>query len=286
MELTKNKFPSYGWAGLILVIIFWILNWSLSGLRTHWGFFPLWLGFCLTVDAIVFYRKGNSLISRNLKKYLLLFVFSIPVWWLFEFLNLFTANWYYDGKEYFSDFEFFLLSSLSFSTVMPAVFSAAELASTFKWIKKININLRIPAEENVVKTFLASGLLMLLLLITLPEYFYPFIWVSVYFIIEPLNYFFGRRNLFQSTDKRNWQPVLFLWTGVLICAFFWEMWNYFSYPKWVYHLPGLNILHIFEMPLPGYLGYLPFSLELYAIYNLFIKRNSLSPAENELFGNG
>jgi len=37
-----------------LVAVFWILNWSLSGLRTHWGFFPLWLGYALTVDALVF----------------------------------------------------------------------------------------------------------------------------------------------------------------------------------------------------------------------------------------
>jgi hypothetical protein len=265
----KKKFPVYGWAGLLLIIIFWTLNWSLSGLRTHWGFFPMWLGFCLAADALAYYRKGSSLISRNLKKYILLFIISVPVWWLFEFLNLFTSNWFYDGKEYFSDVEYFLLSSLSFSTVMPAVFSAAEVASTFKWIKKIDIKLRIPAEDNVVKGFLTAGVFMLLLLIILPEYFYPFIWLSVYFIIEPVNYFTGRRNLFRHTDSRNWQPVLFLWVGVMICAFFWEMWNYFSYPKWVYHLPGLNILHIFEMPLPGYLGYLPFSLELYAIYNLF-----------------
>jgi len=29
-----------------------------------------------------------------------------------------------------------------------------------------------------------------------------------------------------------------------------------------------NSLHIFEMPLLGYGGYLPFGLELYALYNL------------------
>jgi hypothetical protein len=199
----------YGWVGLILIIIFWTLNWSLNGVRTHWGFFPMWLGFCLSADALAYYRKGSSLISRSLKKYLLLFLISVPVWWLFEFLNLFTSNWYYEGKEYFTDLEYFLLSSLSFSTVMPAVFSASEVASTFKWISKVKIKIRIPAEDNVVKGFLAAGVFMLLMLIILPEYFYPFIWVSVYFIIEPINYFTGRRNLFQSTDSMNWQPVLF-----------------------------------------------------------------------------
>jgi len=40
----------------------------------------------------------------------------------------------------------------------------------------------------------------------------------------------------------------------------------------------VNFLHIFEMPLLGYLGYIPFSLELFSIYNfvtgLFRKENT------------
>ena len=50
-------------------------------------------------------------------------------------------------------------------------------------------------------------------------------------------------------------------------AFFWEMWNYYSYPKWIYHVAWGNWLHIFEMPLLGYGGYLPFAQELYALYH-------------------
>ncbi len=59
-----------------------------------------------------------------------------------------------------------------------------------------------------------------------------------------------------------------LWLGVLVCGFFWEMWNYFSYPKWQYTVPGVSFLHIFEMPLLGYGGYLPFAMELHALYHL------------------
>lgn len=265
-----NKFPKYGWAGIFLVLLFWILNWSLNGLRTHWGFFPMWLGYCITVDAFVFRKKGTSLITRSIYKFILLFVLSVPVWWLFELLNLFTANWYYSGKEYFSNVEFFILSSLSFSTVMPAVFETSELASTFRWIKNIKDGPQISGSEISVKLFFISGISMLILIILLPEFFFPFVWISVYFIIDPINYFLKRKNLFIFTDKRDWRPVITLWTGVLICGIFWELWNFYSYPKWVYDLPWLDVLHIFEMPLAGYLGYLPFSLELYAVYNLFM----------------
>lgn len=55
--------------------------------------------------------------------------------------------------------------------------------------------------------------------------------------------------------------------GCLICAFFWEMWNFYSYPRWVYHVPLVGFLHVFEMPLLGYLGYIPFSRELFALYH-------------------
>jgi hypothetical protein len=104
-----------------------------------------------------------------------------------------------------------------------------------------------------------------------PNIFFPFIWLSPYFIIEPLNIWLGNRSLVDWTKVGDWRPVVSLWLGVLMTAFFWEMWNYFSYPKWIYHVAWGGWFHIFEMPLLGYGGYLPFALELYAIYHLVIR---------------
>jgi hypothetical protein len=246
------------------------MNWFLPGLRTNWAFFPLWLGFCLTVDAVVYIRKGTSLIKRDVKKYILLFVISAPVWWLFELFNSFTQNWFYDGRQYFTDFQFFVLASISFSTVIPAVFEAAELAGTFKWVRNLRSFKKLKPTGNIKGLFIILGLITLALEIVFPKVFYPFIWISVYFLIEPVNLNMNNQNLLQYTELGNWKPVVSLWTGSLMCAFFWEMWNFYSYPKWYYHLPMVNFLHIFEMPLLGYIGYLPFSLELFAVYNLII----------------
>ncbi|MHB8578716.1 MAG: hypothetical protein ACYDA4_02510 [Ignavibacteriaceae bacterium] len=264
----KRIFPVRDFAGAFIVILFWTLNWSLPGLRTQWAFFPLWLGFILLVDALVYSAKGSSILSRNRNKFIELFIISIPVWWLFEALNYFTQNWYYEGRQYFSDFQYVLLASLCFSTVMPAVFELAELVATFDWLNKIKISKQIKLDKKYSYSLLILGLVMLFLIILLPHYFYFLIWVSMYLIIEPANLLLGNNNLFNYLSIGNWKPLLSLIIGVLICAFFWEMWNYFSYPKWIYSLPGVNFIHIFEMPLLGYLGYLPFSLELFAIYNL------------------
>lgn len=54
-----------------------------------------------------------------------------------------------------------------------------------------------------------------------------------------------------------------LWSSAvaaLTCGFFWEMWNYHSEAKWIYSIPGVAIFPLFEMPLPGYSGYLPFGM--------------------------
>jgi hypothetical protein len=61
--------------------------------------------------------------------------------------------------------------------------------------------------------------------------------------------------------------------GALVCGFFWELWNFYSYPKWTYHTPGVEFLHVFEMPLLGFLGYPPFGLELYALAHLIAPRS-------------
>ncbi len=271
----SRSFPIYGWMGTIMVIAFWYLNWFLTGLRTDWAFFPLWLGFCLAVDGLVYLRKGTSLIKRNIREYVLLFVISAPVWWLFELFNSFTRNWFYDGRQYFSDLEFFILASISFSTVIPAVFEATELAGTFKWIQNLKPYRKLKPSNRVLGWFILAGIFTLLLEIIFPKVFYPFIWITVYFLIEPANVKMNNRNLLKYTGEGNWKPVISLWIGCLMCAFFWEMWNYYSYPKWYYYLPMVNFLHIFEMPLLGYIGYLPFSLELFAVYHFI----------NGIFGN-
>jgi len=266
----KSKFPVHGWLGLGLAIVFWILNWTLPGTRTHWGFFPMWLGYCLTIDGLVFLRTDTSLLTRSWRKYIGLFLVSAPVWWLFELLNLRTQNWTYPGAEIFTPLQYAFWTTLSFTTVIPAVFGSAEFFASFDFVKRLKPGPKVGTDKRTTSTFFNLGWVMLALMLIWPEIFFPFIWLSPYFILEPINVWLGNRSLADWTKNGDWRPVIALWLGVLLTAFFWEMWNYYSYPKWVYHVPWGNWLHIFEMPALGYGGYLPFALELYAIYQLVI----------------
>ncbi len=270
LALTRNTFPFHGWLGLVLAVLFWSINWSWQGLRTHWAFFPMWLGYCLAVDGLVVWRTGTSLLTRDWKRYAGLFLISAPVWWAFEALNLRTQNWTYTGIDGFSPAAYIFWTTLNFTIVVPAVFGSAELMASFDFVKRMGPGLLIRPDRSTTTAFFAAGWIMLGLLLAWPMIFFPFLWISLYFILEPLNVWLGNRSLANLTGKRDWRPVIALWLGVWMTAFFWEMWNYFSYPKWIYHVPWGNWLHIFEMPLLGYGGYLPFALELYASYHLIM----------------
>jgi hypothetical protein len=258
-----------GIAGLILIAVFWPLNWLLPpAIRpAAYLFFPLWLGYILVVDGLVAMRSGSSMLTRSGARFVLLFFLSAPAWWLFELINRRTLNWEYLGGETFGDFQYAVLATISFSTVMPAVFETAELVRTFRWVDRFTRGARMEPTRKLACGMFLAGAAMLGLVLLWPQYFYLFVWGAVFLLIEPLNILLGRPNFFQWLRNGDWRPVVCLSLGALICGFFWEMWNYYSYPKWVYHTPGAQFLHIFEMPLLGYFGYLPFAWELFALRN-------------------
>jgi hypothetical protein len=262
----------HGWVGLALISVAWPLNWALPGLRTHLLFFPLWLGYALAVDALVLRRRGTSILTRSPGSFALLFVYSAPAWWLFEVFNWRTQNWEYLGAGRFGWLAYFLLTTLSFSTVMPAVFETAELVRSAGWIGRLSAGPRLRPTRPLLVGMLGVGLAMVALSMSLPGYFYPFLWGSAFFLAEPVNAWLGRPSLLKYLERGDWRPVVALALGALICGFFWELWNFYSYPKWTYHTPGVEFLHVFEMPLLGFLGYPPFGLELYALAHLIAPR--------------
>lgn len=250
----------------------WPLNWLLPGLRSHLLFFPLWLGYVLAVDAVVAYRSGTSLLRRSRLDLARLFVASVPVWWLFEALNLRLGNWRYPGSEQFGPVAYFVLSSISYSTVVPAVFETAELLGTLRWSARLDAGRPFTATARLRLGLLGAGAAMLALLLAWPRIFYPLVWISLIFLFDPLAHALGRPSLLGHLECGRRRPLLLLALGALACGFFWELWNYYSYPKWTYDIPGLGFARVFEMPLLGYLGYLPFGLELYPAVHLLLRR--------------
>jgi len=269
-----RRFPKRGYAGAGLIAVGWCLAWgrpeAIPYLWEH-SFLLLWIGYNLVVDALNWTRTGTSLLTRSGPAYLGLFVLSIPGWWLFEFLNLYVQNWHYILNRPVGDFEYFVRSSIDFSVVIPAVLSTAEGWSTAPFLAGLTRGRKIAVTPRRLAVYLLLGIGMLVGVITLPRYCFPLVWVSLYFIFDSINRMMNAPSLLGFLEQGNGRPAIALALGALTCGFFWEMWNVYSLPKWIYTIPFVDVFHVFEMPLAGYLGYLPFGLEVFALYVLLIE---------------
>jgi hypothetical protein len=268
---TRNwiprRFPWWGWAGLALGACAWILAWSRFPWFARWQrhtFTPLWVAYILGVNAWRYRRTGRSMLTDSPLYFLLLFPISAVFWWLFEYLNRFVQNWYYVNVADTTARQYFWMATLPFSTVLPAVLGTYELLGSYvgetPLVLSGHAGRRAPLK--VVVLTLAPAMAGLFGIGFLPDYFFPLLWVAPLLVLASFMEWGGEDSiLFRSPWPRGARRVALLAVSALICGFFWEMWNYRSLAKWMYAVPFVNRFRIFEMPLLGYAGYLPFGLE-------------------------
>ena len=259
-----GRLPVSFWVGVALVLIWWPVAWLHIQPISDSYFFPLWLGYILAVDGIVRFRTGTSLIQRNHWQVILLFALSVPFWWVFEALNQVLQNWTYHLPSDYSTLSYGLRASLAFSTVVPAIFVTTELVQSFR-LDPLRFLPRLMLSRTTLISLHVAGWGMLLSVLVLPEYLFPLVWISLFFLIDPIATLVRGPSVGSYLRRRDWSPVFNVAAGTLICGFFWELWNYFALPKWTYSIPYLEVGHIFEMPVVGYGGYIPFGLEIYAV---------------------
>jgi hypothetical protein len=95
----------------------------------------------------------------------------------------------------------------------------------------------------------------------------PLVWTSWVLLLEPLNYRAGRPSWLGDLARGDASTLLALLGSGLACGLLWEFWNYWAITRWTYTVPYPPDVKLFEMPVLGYLGFLPFALECYAIYH-------------------
>lgn len=256
-----------GLVGVILALVSWRISWSgPEPLRYH-TFFPLWLGYILAVDALSILRSGSSLLRRAGRRSIGFFVLSAPFWWIYEAANSRLDNWIYVLPHDYSWLEYHVEATVAFSTVIPAVFVTAELVRLLivpgivRW-KRID-----PGRRGLASIALAGALVTALTLV-LPDLLFPLIWIGLFLCFDPISALLGGKSITSHVRVARWDTVLVLFIATLTCGFFWEMWNSQAMPKWRYEVPFAEWAHLFEMPLLGYGGYLPFGLEVFALFAL------------------
>ncbi|MFC1670068.1 hypothetical protein ACFL20_06705, partial [Spirochaetota bacterium] len=267
IDEIKYSFPKWGYPGLAICTLSWLFAWTrfdfFADFQVH-TFTPLWISYIIIINALTYRRKGQCMLTDKPKRFLLLFPVSAVFWWFFEFLNRFVQNWHYVEAQSFSSLTYFILATLSFSTVLPAVLSTREYLMTFNRFT-IPFNSWATFKTGKGKLFallsLFSFSMALLLMGIYPNYLFPLLWVAPGVIIICLQVLFNEKHIFSDLNQGQWSFLVCACIAALICGFFWEMWNYYSYAKWIYSVPFVSRFFIFEMPVLGYAGYLPFGLE-------------------------
>lgn len=267
--------------GAALNAVAWISAWARIGPLAHYSFFPLWLGFILVVDALTEARSGTSLWRRNHRAFVALFVVSTPFWWYFERLNRYVGNWHYLTLRSYGVAAYVFWASLAFSTVIPAVLSVAECLGALSGAAK-PVAVWPPLSGRIAAAIVGVGVGTLALSLIFPRQCFPFLWLSLLLFLDPINAHWGEASVIGLLRGRAYAPIARLMAAGLICGFFWEMWNYWSLPKWYYTVPYVGFGKIFEMPVLGYGGYLPFALEIFVVYHvarLITRRLPLFPPD-------
>lgn len=271
-----HAFPWWGWFGAITGIVTWILAWTrfpwFAKFQPH-TFTPLWFSYILIINAFCQRRSGRCMMRNHTRFFLFLFPVSAVFWWFFEYLNRFVQNWNYTGVH-FNSWEYFWYATLSFSTVLPAVLGTRDLLNTFSWIRPGFDSFKpFKCSHPAIWALfsLAVSGIGLTYIGVWPNYLFSLLWISPLIIIVSLETLMGEKHILLEMAAGHWSPVVSSVLAALFCGFFWEMWNTYSLARWEYSIPFVHRFKIFEMPILGYAGYLPFGLEC-AVIGELVKR--------------
>jgi len=209
-----------------------------------------------------------------------LFVISAGFWWYFEYLNRFVQNWHYEGIGELSGLQYFIYATLPFATVLPAVLGTRALLDTYPRLS-CGLDDFMPVHPRRPRAWAAAAFVFSCLGLAVigrwPSLLYPLLWLAPLFVITAVQCWRGQRTLFSDLATGNWRQVVLLALAALICGFFWELWNLHSQAKWIYSVPFVGRFKLFEMPILGYAGYLPFGLECAVVADFLLHPEQCHP---------
>jgi hypothetical protein len=260
--------------GLAAAVAVGIAGTVLSVLKAEpfrtWQYLFAWFPFLALVNWGTARRSpAHSILSGRAGAIGALLAASVPVWLLFELWNFRLENWYYVGVP-----DGLLARRigvvLSFSTVLPGVFFLEELLAArgvfgrlrsrpFSTGPRLGIGLWITAA--------VAGLLTLVL----PSWFFPLVWAVPLLALEPWLLRSGGSSLLREVAEGRPGRVARLLVAGMGCGLFWEAMNFLAGGRWVYTVPGVGMLKLFEMPLLGFLGFAPFALSCWSLAKALVR---------------
>lgn len=241
----------------------------------------VWVGYLILCEGLLTLLSGKSPVRKRPHHFLLLCLASVLIWAIFDMINfnLEMHAWRYIGMPgthglpgTFFDraFGYFI----AFGTVVPGMLLSGQILldlGAFNWARSRGRNgFRMPHWGLFASLVVGAAMLAWVVIHRHPVTNYV-LWTSLVFLLDPINYWLGRPSMFRDWERGWFGRTLAAFAGGLLCGFLWEFWNYWALTKWTYHLPFLGAAEhykYFEMPLPGLLGFLPFGIECWIMWQL------------------
>ncbi|MGH7550723.1 MAG: DUF4332 domain-containing protein [Gemmatimonadota bacterium] len=246
-----------------------------------WYYPFAWYSTLLVVDAAVARRGGRFFFLDRPAFLVSLLAWSVPFWLLFELVNFRVQNWYYvfvpDGA-----IARWMGIALSYATVLPAILGAERLLAVHGIARGSRIDpLRLT--PRLLCAIQATGVAGALLALAWPRFFFPLVWGSFTLIVDPWVYRRApERSLLGDLERGRPGRILRLLLGGLAIGFVWELYNLEARGKWIYTVPGLEDLKLFEMPLLGFLGFPVFALDGFAAWQALVLAGVAVPKKGRM----
>lgn len=262
----KRRLPAYGWVGVVVLTVAEIRMFrGAEPVSTY--FTPIaWTSYIMIADAAVLAISGRSRLHDEPREFVQTTVLSIPLWLIFEAYNLRLKNWTYVGLP-MNRVELLFGYAWAFATIFPGIFETADLIACFGGFGQIR-PLRFSAAAKLGMVLFGAACLIIPVVVPqhVAAYLFGLVWIGFVFLLDPINERLGIPSLLSDFSAgrpgRFWSLMIAGW----VCGWFWEFWNFWASSKWLYISPILQRWKIFEMPAPGYLGFMPFALECFVMY--------------------
>jgi hypothetical protein len=271
-EGQARPLPWYGWVGLCVLVAGEVgLYLDILAVRILY-YCIAWWSYIILADALVWKRRGHSLLRNRAWEFLVLTFWSVAIWNVFEVFNFRLKNWFYINVltqfTYGATFTF-----LAYATVIPGIFETYDLLRAYGVAEKVRIQ-PWRVRPSHLTLLLSIGVVMLVTPITWPRYAFPWVWGFAVFLLDPICYktLSSRTNsLLAQFERGDPRAFLRLLLAGVICGGLWEFWNFWAHTKWIYTVPFFEDFKWFEMPPLGFVGFPPFAVECYVLVN-FINR--------------
>lgn len=230
----------------------------------------VWIGYIVFLEGLLTLQQSRSAVRRRPNHFAMLGIGSIIIWCIFDAINFNggMGAWKYIGMpaEFWSRFWGYLLA---FAAIVPGMFMSGQALlnfGLFDWARGRRWRLPGWARWGI----LGIGAAMFYWPLRYPAPIANLtLWTSLIFLLDPINLMLDRPSVLRDWQNGWYGRSLAAFAGGLVCGLLWEFWNYWALAKWTYDLPFLGTLEnirYFEMPVIGLLGFIPFGMECWVMW--------------------